>query len=105
MTSERDQGAPATNGPERSGSRAGTSAADGARDQLHTILDDVRPALRPPLDRGEREIKDAVLRMGVLVEDQILAALDALSATMPRPRSRSFRTIARSTRPSSTCPR
>jgi phosphate transport system protein len=34
--------------------------------------------LRPPLDRGEREVKDAVLRMGGLVEDQILAALDAL---------------------------
>lgn len=37
-----------------------------------------RAALRPPLDRGEREVKDGVLRMGVLVEDQILAALDAL---------------------------
>jgi len=33
---------------------------------------------RPTLDRGEREIKDAVLRMAVLVEDQILAALEAL---------------------------
>ncbi|HSS34891.1 MAG TPA: phosphate signaling complex protein PhoU [Patescibacteria group bacterium] len=56
--------------------------ADGAaatvQDQASAILSESRSAVRPPLDRGEREIKDAVLRMGVLVEDQILAALDAL---------------------------
>ena len=33
---------------------------------------------RPTLDREEREIKDNVLRMGSLVESQILAAIDAL---------------------------
>ncbi len=38
-----------------------------------------RPS-RPGLDRDEREIKDAVLRMGSLVEEQILAAIDALIA-------------------------
>ncbi len=47
-------------------------------DQAAAIAADVHPNVRPPLDRGEREIKDAVLRMGVLVEEQILAALDAL---------------------------
>jgi phosphate transport system protein len=35
-------------------------------------------SVRPELDRGERTVKEGVLRMGVLVEDQILAALDAL---------------------------
>jgi phosphate transport system protein len=35
-------------------------------------------SIRPELDRGERTVKEGVLRMGVLVEDQILAALDAL---------------------------
>lgn len=33
---------------------------------------------RPSLDRDEREIKEHVLRMGTLVESQILAAIDAL---------------------------
>jgi len=37
-----------------------------------------RLTARPTLDRDEREIKDNVLRMGSLVEDQILAAIDAL---------------------------
>lgn len=36
------------------------------------------PASREHLDRDEREIKDEVLRMGLLVERQILAAIDAL---------------------------
>jgi phosphate transport system protein len=49
-----------------------------APDGIGAIIEHARPALRPPLDRGEREVKDAVLRMGLLVEDQILAALDAL---------------------------
>ncbi len=35
---------------------------------------------RPGLDRDERAIKDGVLRMGALVERQILAAIDALVA-------------------------
>ena len=55
-------------------------AAEGAgvRDVRADGGEERRAALRPPLDRGEREVKDGVLRMGVLVEDQILAALDAL---------------------------
>jgi phosphate transport system protein len=60
--------------PEHDPSGPGTSV----QDQASAVLAESRPAVRPPLDRGEREIKDAVLRMGVLVEDQILAALDAL---------------------------
>ena len=35
---------------------------------------------RPALDREERDIKDNVLRMGSLVESQILAAIDALTS-------------------------
>ncbi len=50
----------------------------GVRDVRSDGGEERRAALRPPLDRGEREVKDGVLRMGVLVEDQILAALDAL---------------------------
>jgi phosphate transport system protein len=50
----------------------------GVQDQASAVIEETRPVPRPPLDRGEREIKDSVLRMGVLVEDQILAALDAL---------------------------
>ncbi len=48
------------------------------RDQVTTIAGESEPSVRPQLDRGERSVKDAVLRMGILVEDQILAALDAL---------------------------
>ncbi len=50
----------------------------GVQDQASAIVAEARPQARESLDRGEREIKDAVLRMGVLVEDSILAALDAL---------------------------
>lgn len=50
----------------------------GTQDQASASLPEGQPARRAPLDRGEREVKDGVLRMGVLVEDQILAALDAL---------------------------
>ena len=35
---------------------------------------------RGPLDEGLREVKEAVLRMGMLVEDQIRAAIAALVA-------------------------
>ncbi len=35
---------------------------------------------REALDREQREVKDSVLRMGMLVEEQIRAAIDALSA-------------------------
>ena len=38
----------------------------------------LQPIPRVPLDRGEREVKDSVLRMGSLVEEQIRAAIDAL---------------------------
>ncbi len=48
------------------------------RDQVATIAQDSGHSVRPELDRGQREIKEGVLRMGVLVEDQILAALEAL---------------------------
>jgi phosphate transport system protein len=51
---------------------------DLVRDQVATITHDAGQSVRPELDRGERAIKEGVLRMGVLVEDQILAALDAL---------------------------
>ena len=51
---------------------------DLVRDQVATIAGGAEHSVRPQLDRDERAIKDAVLRMGVLVEDQILAALDAL---------------------------
>ena len=56
-------------------------------EQIETILDEspgdggADPATHParaPLDRGEREIKDHVLRMGSLVEAQIRAAIGAL---------------------------
>jgi phosphate transport system protein len=53
-------------------------ATDLVRDQVATIAASTEQSVRPQLDRNERAIKDAVLRMGVLVEDQILAALDAL---------------------------
>jgi phosphate transport system protein len=52
--------------------------SDLIRDQVATIAGDAEPSVRPQLDRGERSVKDAVLRMGILVEDQILASLDAL---------------------------
>jgi len=54
-----------------------TSAATTVQDQASALLAERQPA-RATLDRGQREIKDGVLRMGVLVEDQILAALEAL---------------------------
>jgi phosphate transport system protein len=62
MTSDQDPSGPATT----------------VQDQASAVLADSRQPARASLDRGEREIKDAVLRMGVLVEDSILAALDAL---------------------------
>ena len=83
-----------------------TGAATSVQDQAAAILNESRTTVRPHLDRGEREIKDAVLRMGILVEEQILAALEALDPPRRRARrSRSSRTTARSTRRSSTCRR
>jgi phosphate transport system protein len=77
MTNARDP-LPATAGGPGADHEPASTEAEAALDRIGAIVDQARPALRPPLDRGEREVKDAVLRMGVLVEDQILAALDAL---------------------------
>jgi phosphate transport system protein len=77
MTNARDPLLATGGGPGADHEPASTTA-EAALDRIGAIVDEARPALRPPLDRGEREVKDAVLRMGVLVEDQILAALDAL---------------------------
>jgi phosphate transport system protein len=59
-------------------------------EQVATIVDQTEPRSiepdpaahpsRPALDRGEQAIKDEVLRMGSMVEDQIRAALAALVA-------------------------
>ena len=63
--------------------------ADILREQIGEIVERVSPEpgaarVRQPhreaLDRGEREIKDNVLRMGSMVADQIRAALSALTA-------------------------
>ena len=53
------------------------NAATTVQDQASALLAERQPA-RASLDRGQRAIKEGVLRMGVLVEDQILAALEAL---------------------------
>ena len=62
------------------------SAADLVTEQVKEIVDrtgsaptsaDPHPA-REPLDREQREIKDSVLRMGIMVEDAIRAAIKAL---------------------------
>jgi phosphate transport system protein len=63
--------------------RTGAETLDEQIDQIVRDADTVptsnepQPA-RPPLDRGEREVKANVLRMGSLVEDQIRAAIHAL---------------------------
>ena len=54
--------------------------ADGDRRRAPTRI---RPRREPSI-AGERVIKDAVLRMGILVEDAIRAALDALVAPRRR---------------------
>ncbi len=41
------------------------------------------PSHRDPLDRDEREIKDNVLRLGSMVADQVLRAIDALERHDP----------------------
>lgn len=61
---------------------------DAIEEQLSAILDRAdnvptaaeRHPPREGLDRDEREVKDSVLRMGMLVEDQIRAAMRALTA-------------------------
>lgn len=67
--------------------RAPGASGDVVDAQIASILDEAAggpstggpgQTARPTLDREESEIKDNVLRMGSLVEDQILAAIDAL---------------------------
>jgi phosphate transport system protein len=65
-----------------------SAATESLDDQLSEIMGraEASPTLSAPqapreaLDREEREIKDSVLRMGMLVEDQIRAAIAALIA-------------------------
>lgn len=59
-------------GPEPGG---GGSLDSGMRDQAPRPI---AAAQRAALDRGEREVKDQVLRMASLVEQQIRAAIEAL---------------------------
>jgi phosphate transport system protein len=67
--------------------RERSATSDALDEQLHEIMDRVEPTPaaepHPPreaLDREQREVKDSVLRMGMLVEEQIRAAIDALAA-------------------------
>ena len=71
------------------------SAADLVTEQVKEIVDrtgsaptsaDPHPA-REPLDREQREIKDSVLRMGIMVEDAIRAAIKALERSRRRRRA------------------
>ncbi|HLA17566.1 MAG TPA: phosphate signaling complex protein PhoU [Candidatus Limnocylindrales bacterium] len=43
-----------------------------------TIVDEHVEHIRHPLDQGERDVREGILRMGALAEAQILAAIDAL---------------------------
>ena len=56
----------------------GPAQAPVAADAPETPAPMPRPAPRDPLDREEREIKDNVLRLGSMVSDQVLRAIDAL---------------------------
>jgi phosphate transport system protein len=64
-----------------------SATSDALDEQLSEIMDRAESAQKPPephapreaLDREQREIKDSVLRMGMLVEEQIRAAIDALA--------------------------
>jgi len=62
--------------PLANGERIGIGVAAGDRDATSAVT--TGPTARPTLDQDEQEIKDGVLRMGSLVEAQILAAIDAL---------------------------
>jgi phosphate transport system protein len=65
--------------PLASGERMGVGLAAGDRDPVSQASNEpAGQTARPTLDRDEQEIKDSVLRMGSLVEAQILAAIDAL---------------------------
>ncbi|MCI0581277.1 MAG: phosphate signaling complex protein PhoU [Chloroflexi bacterium] len=66
--------------PLASGDRTGVGLAPTDRDPAGSAgtVESTTQQARPTLDRDEQEIKDGVLRMGSLVEAQILAAIDAL---------------------------
>jgi phosphate transport system protein len=65
--------------PLANGERIGVGLAAGDRDPVSQASNEpAAQTARPTLDRDEQEIKDSVLRMGSLVEAQILAAIDAL---------------------------
>ena len=57
---------------------AGVRLGAGDRDAAAELARSGPQTARPTLDRDEQEIKDSVLRMGSLVEAQILAAIDTL---------------------------
>jgi phosphate transport system protein len=65
--------------PLANGERMGVGLSAGDRDPVRQASNEpAGQTARPTLDRDEQEIKDSVLRMGSLVEAQILAAIDAL---------------------------
>jgi phosphate transport system protein len=64
--------------PLANGERIGVGLSAGDRDPVSESNEPAGQTARPTLDRDEQEIKDSVLRMGSLVEAQILAAIDAL---------------------------
>jgi len=65
--------------PLANGERMGVGLAAGDRAPVSQASNEpAGQTARPTLDRDEQEIKDSVLRMGSLVEAQILAAIDAL---------------------------
>ena len=76
MTNERDSAGPAGGGPPAA--QVVADAHDVAARATHPIPD-AHPA-RPGLDHDLREVKDSVLRMGLLVEEAIRAAIEALVA-------------------------
>jgi len=43
-----------------------------------TVVDEHVEHIRHPLDQGEQDVREAILRMGALAEAQILAAIEAL---------------------------
>ncbi|HEX5589134.1 MAG TPA: phosphate signaling complex protein PhoU [Candidatus Limnocylindrales bacterium] len=61
----------------RAGAEPSAAGSTAAREEAATTVP-VGLASRPGLDRDEQQIKDGVLRMGSLVEAQILAAIDSL---------------------------
>ncbi len=81
---------------------APTSPARRASDQLGSPTSQVAHPSREGLDQQLREIKDNVLRMGAMVEDQIRATLKALIAHNAEAATRVILDDAPSTTPSAT---